>query len=142
MAVDELDGQQTSTHEITRPVDIGEDQIEQLGPIDDTGFDGRPLRAREHDRDGVERPSASPRIRRPERVVRHTVGIEKPVDVTLAAQKLIVAELSECGADVRPGRPHRSVGFEELVIGAGVGAVVGQHGGVGWIRTESVGDPA
>ena len=100
MAVDELDREETPTDEVTRSVEVGEDQIEQLGTIDDPGFDGRPLRAGEHDGQRIERPASSPRIRRPEGVVGHAVGVEEPIDVALTADELVVAQLGKCGTNV------------------------------------------
>ena len=63
MAENELGGQQTSAQQLARAVEVGEDQVEQLGPLDHAALDAGPLVAGQQHRHRVERPGGNCRGR-------------------------------------------------------------------------------
>ena len=61
VAKDQLGGQDTSAQQLAGAVEIGEDQVEQLGPLDYAELDAGPLVAGQQHRDRVEGPGGSGR---------------------------------------------------------------------------------
>ena len=60
VAVDQLGGQEPSPQQVARPVQVGQDQVEQLGPLYRPPLDTGPLAARKQHRYGVQVPSPGP----------------------------------------------------------------------------------
>ena len=91
VAEDQLGGQQTSAQQLAGAVEVGEDQVEQLGPLDHAELDAGPLVAGQQHRDRVEGPGGNGRGR-------GVGGIVVAVDVV--GDAVVVEQAAGLGATV------------------------------------------
>ena len=126
MGVDQLRRYQAPPQQVPIAVDVLEDQVQQLGPLDDAGFEGCPLVAAQHHGHGIETP---PRLvaaladvaalQRAVRGVGDAVLPEEAVHLPPAVVELLRAELGEHLLDAAPVIPDGPVGGQHLVVAPG-----------------------
>ena len=100
MPEDDLGRDEVPAQQLARPVQVGEDEVEQLRALDDPALDLRP-RARVQDDGHRVQPPSPPPAARPARVaVDDAVLVDQPGRLALAAPQLLDAEPRERLADV------------------------------------------
>ncbi len=115
--------EQPPAQQLAGTVQIGEDQVQQLGPLHHAELDAGPLVAGQQHGDGVEGPGISRRLRGvggsvgPVDVVGHAVVVEQAAGLGLAVQQLVEAEAAHDLADVGPVVADAAVRGEHLVVG-------------------------
>ena len=101
-------GSSAPAQQLAGTVQIGEDQVQQLGPLHHAELDAGPLVAGQQHGDGVEGPGGSGRRRgvggdfRAVDVVSHAVVVEQAAGLGLAVQQLVEAEVVQDLAGVGP----------------------------------------
>ena len=102
---DDLGRDEAPAQQLARPVEVGEDEVEQLRALDDPALDLRPLARVQHDGHRVQPPSPPPAARPARVAVDDAVLVDQPGRLALAAPQLLDAEPRERLADVL-GRGH------------------------------------
>ena len=139
-AEDQLGRDEAAADQRPRAVEVGQDQVEQGGPLPERRIQPAPVVTAENERHGVQLPPlAGHRARgqgfRParilavgrgsrwrrmradvaDRVVGDAVVVEHPVDLAAQTTQARRAQFGESGSHLVPGRPHRPVGVQHLV---------------------------
>ena len=108
VAEDQLGGQQPAAQQLAGAVEIGEDQVEQLGPLDHAELDAGPLVAGEQHRDRVEGPGSGRRGRGVAGivlavdVVGDAVVVEQAAGLGATVEQLVEAQIADDVPGVRP----------------------------------------
>ena len=121
--------QQPPAQQVATAVQVGEDEVQELGPLHHRPLDGGPLLAAQQHRQRVEGPGRGSRGVVPVHVVRDPVVVEQAARLAVTEVQLVEAELVDDPAGVGPVLPHPPVGSQHLVV----------HPGLGPVRVEQVG---
>ncbi len=130
---DELGRQHAAAEQVAWAVEIGEDQVEQLGALDHPELDGGPLVAGEQHRKRIEPPGRGSRRGRRRGigaavdVVGDTVVVEEPRRLGPTVEQLVEPEVLEDATGVGPVVADPAVGREQLVVGPGQWPVRGEE---------------
>ncbi len=116
--VDQLRRQQTAAQELTRPVDVLENEAEQLRPLNHAALNVLPLPAREHGRQRIEAPGTSWHRRFAVGVVDDTVLFEQARRLVTAALQLARTEFGANRGQALPMGTRLPLGVEHLVVTA------------------------
>ncbi len=108
-------------------VGVGEDGVEQPGPLDERRLERAPLAAGEDERDEVDLPSLSGRGRVGEDVVRDAHLAHAPVEAVGALRLLGGGQSAECGEERLPVRPNVAVSVDKFVVAAAAQARVARE---------------
>ena len=84
---------QAALEQLAGAVEVGEDEIEELGPLVDPPLDGGPLLGRDDHRDGVDLPPAAAPLGVAVHVVGDAVVVEEPLGLLAAPDQLVDTEL-------------------------------------------------
>ena len=106
-----------------RPVEIGQDGVEQHGPLDDGGFDGFPFGRIHHQRNRIERPGARGALRIAVDVVGDAVVVDQPLPFAPAAREAVVPHRGERFRQRSPVRAELLAGAQHFVVEAGRGLI-------------------
>ena len=110
-----------------RPVEIGQQPVEQAGTLGQAGLDLAPFRRR-HDRgQGIERPGPGQALRIAIDIIGDAVLADHPFrELPTRLDRRRRGEVG-CFQQCRPGRPRRPAGAAHLVVGTGRNLVSGQE---------------
>jgi hypothetical protein len=110
-----------------RAVEVGKDQVQELGPLLEAGREPPPLGRRHEQRQRVELPRAVGAARVAVDVVRDAVVADQPAGALPALRRLRRAEVCEAAYERRPVRARRAAWLEHLVVRAGSRPVVSEQ---------------
>jgi hypothetical protein len=120
MRPQQLGRQETLAQQALRAVEVGQDQVEQLGALRETGFERLPLARREEQRQGIELPGP---VRAP-RIAVHVVGdavlAQQPPRQVPSSRQLLRPEARERIGEPGPVRARRFGARQQLVVHVGV----------------------
>lgn len=122
MGVHQLGREDSVGQHRPRAVQIGEQGVQQLGPLGQPHLERGPVLRRQNERERVE-PPRGPRF--PRTAVGDAVVTEEPVDVAVHPAQLRSGDLEGARGDAPPGRPQGAVGVDDLVVAPGAASNVG-----------------